>query len=418
MVLQFQPPPDWLIQNYLTKQSPVVEGLQGLSAISQAYLKQKGAKKQEDLAQEAKDIEMAKGISAGGQDFSDAYSRIVSSRNAPTAVPSNQTSSLIDRAKAFFGGAPVGKAPVDTGMPDPSLPPAPSTGTASGYPPPIAADAVQPPITNSPLTDPLVQEYQKDPIAFKAKHGNDAIKRLREQALTDKLLGDQTKGPEGYYDASGNKKFTLPAGSKILPDKLDVGTRQDQFDQKEWDKLVKDTNPLTASSRSTLGMASKANFQADRALVTLSKPVVTNQEAGNVMADIAAIYQTGSPTQYGMSHQEYSTLYGKVQGALQSVTGKPQDALPDAIKQRLVGVLHDMKGTNGLVLKQQLDYTEKAKRRLIGKFPQEWADIRSTLENNPDSPGQTTIPGTGPHGASVSQNGQIYNWNPKTGQYE
>ncbi len=437
MALEFRPPQD-LINAYLNRPSPGQIASEGVNQALQTYAQSKAAQQKNAIDQQAKDIEMAKGLSQGGQDFQAALDQIKAGRNAQQA-PSGP--SLIDRAKAFFTGSQTGKAPdASSGSPTNFSPPVSSSGTVpspmtpglaqntaviqSTMPTPSPAASPTPLAKpGGPTTDPLIQEYMVDPLAFKRNHGTQGIEKLKTQMEIDKGIEDKSKGPlqtitkeqaikDGTFDPSKQIMVEPPAP------RLDLGTKQDQFDQKEWDKIVKDTNPLTASNRTTLGMASKANFQADRALVTLSKPVVTNQEAGNAMADIAAIYQTGSPTQYGMSHQEYSTLYGKIQGALQSVTGKPQDALPDAIKNRLVGVLHDMKGTNSLVLKQQLDFTEKAKKRIIDKYPDEWKGIRSTLEDNPDMPGQTPIPGSGPHGASVSQNGHTYNWNQKTGQYE
>src|SRR5260221_705 len=101
-------------------------------------------------------------------------------------------------------------------------------------------------------------------------------------------------------------------------------------------------------------MAMKANYNANRALSTLSNPMVTNQEAGNVMSDIASIYQNGSPTQFGMSEQGYHTLTSKIAGFKQWLTGRPTDALSPEIKDRLLGVLKDMKKTNFDVLKQNL----------------------------------------------------------------
>lgn len=158
-----------------------------------------------------------------------------------------------------------------------------------------------------------------------------------------------------------------------------IEEKQQQFNQREWDKLVKEVNPLTTSGRNPLGMAMKANYNANRALSTLSNPMVTNQEAGNVMADIASIYQNGSPTQFGMSEQAYHTLYAKIQGMKQYFTGKPTDALTPQVKDRLLNVLYDMKRTNFDVLKQNLAYTEKAKAKLIKAFPDEWKDMKETL---------------------------------------
>lgn len=179
----------------------------------------------------------------------------------------------------------------------------------------------------------------------------------------------------------------VPKGTKIVNPHQNDGTnlRETEFYQREWDKILKETDPLTTSSRTPLGLASRANFQANRALQTLSNPVVTNQEAGNVMADVAGIYQNGSPTQFGMSHQAYDSLYSRIQGVKQLVTGKPQDALTPEIKNRLIGVLGDMKTTNAALLHQRLDETEKSKQSVLKRFPQEWHDYRQILEGNQDA---------------------------------
>ena len=169
---------------------------------------------------------------------------------------------------------------------------------------------------------------------------------------------------------------------------LMLGEKNNQFDQKEWDKITKDTNPTTATRRTPLGSATMANNNADRALMTLNKPVVTNQEAGNVMADVASIYQNGSPTQFGMSHQAYNTLYGKVNGLLQSVTGKPQDALPNDIKQRLIQTLTDLKSVNAGIINTNMDYIEKAQPKLIANHADEWQSMRSLYPKKVSAPAQ------------------------------
>lgn len=395
MALQFQPPPDWLIQQYMTRKRPGELASEGIGAALEGYA---SAKNQEEQKASL-----------------DAQRKAAEFKAIADYVPEDQIPGV---AKQYGINIPSAG----------STPPVVSTGTAvtpnemagqqslpSEHPAGVP-DVSQPPS----LIDRWNQTMGGKPTskAGLAKYKTGLETKKLEQDLAKPGKGPLIPKTHAQLLAQGSYDQTKEVAMEPAAPRLDVGTKQDQFDQKEWDKIVKDVSPQTASTRTGLGMATKANFQADRALVTLSKPVVTVQEAGNVMADIAAIYQMGSPTQYGMSHQEYSTLYGKVQGALQSVTGKPQDALPDAVKERLVGVLHDMKSTNAEVLKQHLDFTEKSKAKIIKKFPDEWRDIRSTLEGNPNQPGQTSIPGTGPHGASVSQNGHTYNWNSRTGQYE
>ncbi len=149
----------------------------------------------------------------------------------------------------------------------------------------------------------------------------------------------------------------------------------------EFDKLDKIANPDIATNRSPLGMAGRANMAANRALTTLDNPMVTNQEAGNVMADVASIYQNGSPTEFGMSEQGYKTLYAQAQSALQYFTGKPQDALTPEIKDRLKGVLSGMKDTNKGVIKENLDALESLHKTTISKDPDRWKEYRSKIES-------------------------------------
>lgn len=201
----------------------------------------------------------------------------------------------------------------------------------------------------------------------------------REKRFSTGLDFQKTAAEINKENAAATKDLTEARGGGARG--LALSEKEDQFYQKEWDKIEKESNPLTTTGRSGLGMAAKADYNANRALVTLSKPVVTNQEAANVMADIAQIYQGGSPTEYGMSHQGYNTLYQKLTGSLQYLTGNPQDSLPDPIKQRLMGVLKEMKSTNKAVIKQQLDHLERAQPRVIGRFKNEWSGIRQNLEN-------------------------------------
>ncbi len=174
-------------------------------------------------------------------------------------------------------------------------------------------------------------------------------------------------------EAQAMKEMSMQMQEQRLKDS------EEKTQNTEWDKLDKITDPNIATNRSPLGMAGRANMAADRALTTLNQPDVTNQEAGNVMADIASIYQSGNPTEFGMSEQGYRTIYAQAAGFKQWVTGQPQDALPDEIKDRLKNVLQGMKNTNTKVIKQNLNYIEKAHKNLIQKDPNKWNDIKSSL---------------------------------------
>ena len=177
-------------------------------------------------------------------------------------------------------------------------------------------------------------------------------------------VDDQGVSRLGSYDPVAGKMVTSPNDPKA-PQDLQMAMHNNQFVQKQYDSILEKNNPYTGSSRTTVGIIGRTSLAANRALTTLSRPDVTNQEAGNVMADIASIYQGGNPTDAGMSHQNYQTLYGKAQGLVQMITGKPQDAVPDAIKQRLISTLNDMKGQNGQLMQQALALQEAGQSRVL-----------------------------------------------------
>lgn len=195
------------------------------------------------------------------------------------------------------------------------------------------------------------------------------------------------------YDGSGNPyvKREDSYKPKLEPLKKTGGGGVGGED-KEWGKLVDTVNPQKASSRSTLGIASQGNLKADRAIVTLNKPTVTKAELGNVMADVASIYQGGAPTDTGMSHQDWSTAFGKVMGNLQFLTGNPQDAVPEPIKQRILTDLNDLKAINQRSISNNLNYYEKARSGLVGRHKAEWLAARQEVEGSPSQGGLQPLP--------------------------
>lgn len=205
-----------------------------------------------------------------------------------------------------------------------------------------------------------------------------------EPKLFNAIKGtDPTALVPAMSSAQANAAGQVPGNTKITNEpQLTLGDRQDQFWQKQWTDLINKNDPATATSRSTLGLVGRANLQADRAIATLSKPTVTKQEAGNVMADIAGIYQGGAPTQFGMQEQGYKTLYGSLQNALQSITGSPTDVLPNDIKSRLMSVLGDMKKTNSSIINDRLNRLEKTQPNIIKHFPDEWKDFKNSFNSS------------------------------------
>lgn len=160
--------------------------------------------------------------------------------------------------------------------------------------------------------------------------------------------------------------------------------RQDSMDQRtqnQWTTFLHQNNPELASPRSTLGMAGTGNAKADRALATLqNNPLVTSADLGNITADLASIYQGGAPTDMGMKHQEYGTIWTNIQKLKQFVTNNPTDVLPQAMKDKVIDTITRLKDANNKVLNNYFDTTEKSQTKLISKNPDEWKAFRGGFD--------------------------------------
>lgn len=179
-------------------------------------------------------------------------------------------------------------------------------------------------------------------------------------------------------DAQGNPIGNFGGGLKR--DLLQAQVTNAQM--KPWDKIATESDPGKASSRSTLGMASNANLRVDRAKVTLNNPLVTNQDAQNVFADIAGVYAGGSPTDIGMEHGSYDSIQQKLAGLQQNITGNPTGVLTPEAKQHISGVLDDLKNTNNQMIGNHFDYYEKAYPQIISAHQNEWNGMKASVLPN------------------------------------
>lgn len=186
------------------------------------------------------------------------------------------------------------------------------------------------------------------------------------------------KIPQGFHSPMGPKTSEKKAEKQLI-----MKQKQDQFDQRQWSAFVNKNTPTLASSRSTLGMAANGNLRADRALVSIqNNPTMTYQDLGNVVGDLAGIYQGGAPTDMAMKHQQYESIQSQIANLKQYITGKPQNAVPQQVKQKLVDVINNLKTINNDAINRHFEVQEKAQKRLISKFPDEWQSLRQQIQDN------------------------------------
>lgn len=186
-----------------------------------------------------------------------------------------------------------------------------------------------------------------------------------------------------------------PTGKVYLKNNM-YGQKQDQFDQKQWSQFINKNTPTLASSRSTLGMAANGNLRADRALATIqNNPTMTYQDLGNVVGDLAGIYQGGAPTDMGMKHQQYESIQTTLANLKQYATGNPQDAVPPKIKGKILDVINNLKDVNNKAIGAHFDAQEAAQKNLIGKFSDQWKAFRKDVEGTYATPASKSYVRTG-----------------------
>lgn len=196
-----------------------------------------------------------------------------------------------------------------------------------------------------------------------------------------------------------------------LDKSLAVEEKQQQFDQRQWSTFIQKVNPATASSRSTVGMAANGNLRAERAIATIKdNPVMTFQDLGNVIGDLAGIYQGGAPTDMGMKHQQYDSIQTKLANIKQFFSGKPQDAVPPAIKDKILNTLYGLQSVNNSALTNYLDSVESGQKKLISKFSDEWQNFRADIQKeyvrnnaNSSSNGNSSVAGNSNRPTAVNQ---------------
>lgn len=237
----------------------------------------------------------------------------------------------------------------------------------------LSNEAISPAQYNQYIQDgkiPLSNETGSG-MASAYSNGNTESSQSSAMASQSPAEVDNTKASPSNYMGSNY------IGPKKAAKNLALKEKQDQFYQGEWSKFIKQNTPDTASSRSTFGIASRSNLQAGRVIQTLqNNPNVTYQDLGNVVADLAGIYQGGAPTDQGMKHQQYESLQTLVANIKQYSTGKPQDAVPQGFKDKIMDVANKTISLNTNVLKKHFDAQEAAQSTLISKFPDQWKAFR------------------------------------------
>ena len=191
-------------------------------------------------------------------------------------------------------------------------------------------------------------------------------------------------------------------------------SKGDSAVDKDWEKIQNKGMLTGRGVNATTRTAQQTLVNANRALMLLSKPIQTPQDANTISADFNQIFSGHSATDYGISEQTYKTLQSKAAQAGQFWSGN-QQALPDNIKTHLSNILGDLKTQNIGIIKDYLDELELGHSSVIGegaKYENDWQKLRAKMLNGGGYMQQLTGNSGSPASAATMR------YNPQTGKIE
>lgn len=196
-----------------------------------------------------------------------------------------------------------------------------------------------------------------------------------------------------------------------------ISNQQDQQNQAMQDKISKEVNTLSQSSRNALGTAGRSLISADRASAILNQPTVTPQDLSSVSADISNII-SGSATVSGTQHQQYNTLKQQSDNLIQQLTANPQNVDAPALKQHLQDVIGGMRKISSDVAQKNLNFVKTSHPAFAAKNPTYFEDIAKGLSDQTAAPDQSattpsaSTPAQGAYGQDVLDYAKDHNISP------
>lgn len=180
--------------------------------------------------------------------------------------------------------------------------------------------------------------------------------------------------PDPIYTAQAEAKLRAAASHD---------ERQPEIDFQHADTINKLVNPTVAPTRSVLGIIGQTTVRAQRAIDILNNPniKISPQMLAGIGSDMAGILQGGSPTQVGMSEQQYSSLQSTIAKAAQYLTAKPQDALPPALNKQLLDSFQELNNTGKKYIQNNIKSAEILHKDWVSRNQDTWNELKSNIND-------------------------------------
>lgn len=417
MALQFQPPPAWLMQEYMNQKSPVQEGMESAGSIANTVLQHK--------AMETKKQNDAMGIYVeayrkGGPSFAMEIAKRLGLKNPPTpgALPGGGGPPAISTGTApspMPGGMP-GSTPgedaaqMSMSSEHPMAPQAPAGGAPmspiiahwnqtmggqGGGAPAAPMAPPQPGMPQLPTNENPADLLNMGEFGADRLKGLESVQKLKDaQDAHDEKFGKKTpitkEGllKKGSYDPAKDYVVEPASGQETRSERLGSSLRKELTGSKSYDRFV-----TIKSAAENIGEAIK-NPGAYGDLGTLFDymkildPISVVREG-----EQQTFRKTGSMSQ-GIANAMNKLVTGE------TITPEQRKEVMRFTNNRLKIAHKQYKNLSDPTLKQ-------AKR--IGVDPSEVDPFYGQSFGDENE---------GPHGASVTQNGHTYTWNAEKGAYE
>lgn len=167
-----------------------------------------------------------------------------------------------------------------------------------------------------------------------------------------------------------------------------ASTKIGMADEKLWETLNRQVNPINAPRGSLLGQAGQGNARADRALTTLSSKTITPQQVQAVVSDFAGIMQGGAPHENALREMGFGNLSTRWTNMMQYITSKPQAINTPEVINQLRTMITEIKDVDNQIINNNLDVVEQTHSGLVTKDPERWQRVRSQILKSTLSPSE------------------------------
>jgi hypothetical protein len=465
MSLEFRPPDPQLLQAYLNRPQPAEVANQGIQQAMQSYLsmKQMEAKKQEEALGT-----YVKAFEAGGPQFASDIASRTGLKNPPT-LPGK---TAVQVAPGTVAGEPQTAGTTPLGTTQPVISPLIHASIQAGHGNPLgiqvpgATPAAQPnPYGINLPTNPLANAGD---LLNQGKYGAgqlDKTLKLQEAASKANEQADKASenGPKSFDYA---KAFSTSAGSPTAADpfiKIAQSEGRNTLTKREMDDIKNSINVSAQKGRgeyfSTMGNVKEQQLrdslikearntldpffqtgagkeQANRLnsigrAEPLANQMLSQDNAGDPhqMTELATAFDRvlkggGASAQANIEHLLPKTAGVTLANWKEWWTNNPQGTGQQAFIKRTVDSLAREKTAIQGQVRSVAERSAPTLRVLKSQYPEDYnAVVDNYLNHSPEimgpEPGSTSEDGsTGPHGATVNQNGHTYTWNSQTKQYE